>query len=107
MHQTLIVARMRPGRAEQVADVFARSDATDLPGMLGVSRRSLFRFHDLYFHLVESTADLRPDLAEVRRHPLFQQINTELEEHIEAYDPETWRTPNDAMAERFYLWTRD
>ncbi|MGW2492780.1 TcmI family type II polyketide cyclase [Streptomyces sp. NPDC001606] len=23
------------------------------------------------------------------------------------YDPETWRSPKDAMAQRFYLWKRD
>jgi hypothetical protein len=52
--RTLIVARMEPEEADAVAQIFSDSDATELPGMIGLSRRTLFRFHDLYFHLVEA-----------------------------------------------------
>ena len=58
MHRTLIVARMNLADAEGVAKVFADSDSTDLPHMVGVSRRTLFAFHDLYFHLVEADHDI-------------------------------------------------
>ncbi|MGW0417292.1 TcmI family type II polyketide cyclase [Streptomyces collinus] len=27
--------------------------------------------------------------------------------YVSAYDPETWRSPKDAMAQRFYVWERD
>ncbi|HZN74632.1 MAG TPA: TcmI family type II polyketide cyclase [Micromonosporaceae bacterium] len=104
MHRTLIVARMKPGRAEQVADAFTASDRTELPQLLGVSARTLFSFHDLYFHLIESKVDLRPGLAEVRKHPLFTDINMRLAEHIDPYDPD-WRGPQDAMAQEFYRWS--
>jgi cyclase len=104
VHRTLIVARMEPGEAAAVAKIFAESDATELPRLVGVSRRTLFRFHDLYFHLVEADEDITPRLYRARGHPLYGEINRRLAEHIRPYDP-NWREPKDAMAEPFYAWT--
>lgn len=103
MHRTLIVARMNPGEATAVARIFADSDATELPRMIGVSRRTLFRFHDLYFHLVEADKDISPDLDKARSHPLYYGISEQLSHHIRPYDP-SWREPRDAMAIPFYVW---
>ena len=103
MHQTLIVARMEPSETEAVAKIFAESDAGDLPAMIGVTRRTLFRFHGLYFHLAQADQDITPDLYKARSHPLYQDINRKLAEHIRPYDP-NWREPKDAMAEPFYTW---
>src|SRR5215212_7457579 len=44
MHRTLIVARLDPERQPDVAQIFADSDATELPHMIGVNRRTLFGF---------------------------------------------------------------
>ena len=104
MHRSLIVARMAPSEAEAVAGIFAESDRTDLPHMIGVSRRTLFRFHELYFHLVEADADITPNLYKARSHPLYDWINTSLAKHIRPYDP-NWKEPKDAMAEPFYVWS--
>ncbi|WP_306212608.1 TcmI family type II polyketide cyclase [Actinoplanes sp. RD1] len=104
MHRTLIVARMRPSEADAVASIFAESDATELPHMIGVSRRTLFRFHDLYFHLVEAGDDITGNLYEARKHPLYADVNKRLAEHISPYDP-GWKEPKDAMASPFYVWT--
>jgi cyclase len=106
VHRTLIVARMRRHSAPDVARVFAESDATELPHLLGVSRRTLFSFHDLYFHLVEADHDIRPNLNHARNHPRFQEVNTQLQEFIEPYDP-AWQEPKDAMAHQFYVWTTE
>ncbi|WP_430790351.1 TcmI family type II polyketide cyclase [Actinoplanes sp. G11-F43] len=106
MHRTLIVARMAPEKADDVAGIFAKSDATDLPHLIGVSRRTLFRFHDLYFHLVEADEDISPSLYRARSHPLYGQINEELSHHIRPYDPD-WKEPKDAMASPFYVWEAD
>lgn len=103
MHQTLIVARIDPADADAVADIFAESDATDLPHMIGVSRRTLFHFHDLYFHLVQADEDITPNLYKARKHELFSDINTKLSKHISPYDP-NWKEPKDAMATPFYVW---
>ena len=104
MHRTLIVAKMDPADASSVADVFAESDASELPNLIGVSRRTLFAFHDLYFHLVEADGDISPDLYKARSHPLYKDINTKLGQFISPYDP-NWKEPKDAMAAPFYVWT--
>jgi cyclase len=106
VHRTLIVARMSPENADRVADIFAESDATELPHQVGVSRRTLFRFHDLYFHLVEADADIQPSLYRARSGELYSQINEALSHVISPYDP-NWKEPKDAMAIPFYRWESD
>jgi cyclase len=106
-HRTLIVARMRPESADRIAEVFAASDEGELPGLIGVSGRSLFHFgDDLYLHLVE--ADTPPDrqVARHQDHPEFRGISERLKPFVLPYDPETWREPKDAMAQEFYRWER-
>ena len=103
MHQTLIVARMDPADTAAVAEIFAESDASELPHLIGVSRRTLFRFHGLYFHLVEAADDIGERLYATRGHPLYADINTKLGRHMTPYDP-AWKEPKDAMATPFYQW---
>ncbi|EFC86572.1 TcmI family type II polyketide cyclase [Parafrankia sp. EUN1f] len=105
--RTLIVARMNSADADAVADIFAESDAGELPHLVGVGRRDLFHFHGLYFHLIESRADIKGTLPPVREHPLFVDVNSKLEKYVAAYDPQTWRGPRDAMAHSFYTWVAD
>lgn len=104
MSRTLIVARMEPTEADAVAGIFAESDATELPHLIGVTRRTLFRFHELYFHLVEANDEITPSLYEARKTALYQDINTKLAGHIRPFDP-GWKEPKDAMARPFYSWT--
>lgn len=107
MHRTLIVARLQDARdTAGIAETFAMSDATDLPHMVGVTRRTLFSFHDLYFHLVEAEEDIGPNLYKARSHPLYQDINERLKSFVWPYDPD-WKEPKDAMAAPFYIWTAD
>ncbi|WP_238014781.1 TcmI family type II polyketide cyclase [Dactylosporangium sp. AC04546] len=107
MPPTLIVARMQAAAAPDVAGIFARSDTrTELPGLMGVRRRVLFRFHDLYFHLIDSADGLGERLTDHRAHPDFTDVNRRLAEFIRPYSPQ-WRSPADAMATPFYEWTAD
>jgi cyclase len=105
-HAALIVARMDPGSADKVAEIFARSDRTELPGLVGVRRRSLFRYGDVYIHLVDGDRPMGPAIAAVREHPEFVRVSRELDAYVRPYDPATWRSPADAMAEEFYRWER-
>ncbi|MFD7026959.1 TcmI family type II polyketide cyclase [Streptomyces sp. NPDC059917] len=106
MHQALIVARMAPGSAPDIADLFAASDAGELPHLVGVKRRSLFQFGEVYLHLIESDTPPGPAIAEVTGHPEFRSLSDSLTRYISPHDPETWRGPKDAMAQRFYRWER-
>ena len=103
MHKTLIVARLDPADTGRVAEVFAESDRGELPKLVGVSGRTLFSFHDLYFHLIESNRALGPGLSGVSAHPLFTEVTAMLSSYVRPYDP-SWREPGDAMATPFYHW---
>lgn len=104
MSRNLIVARMDPGHAQKVAETFARSDRSGLPAEMGVTGRHLFRFRGLYLHLLEAHDDFDERIRRARQNESFRQISQELDPYISAYDPATWRGPNDALAEIFYSW---
>ena len=104
-YRMLIVARMDEADRDSVANVFAESDATDLPVSLGARRRTLFHYRGLYFHLVEADADFTDRLSEARQNPLFADVHAKLSRYITPYDP-GWKEPRDARAEPFYTWMR-
>ncbi len=103
-HRCVIVARIRPGAREKVAELFAESDGTELPALAGVRHRSLFALGDVYVHVVEFEGEPGESVARVREHPLFRELSAKLDAYIEPYDPATWRSPADAMAAQFYSW---
>ncbi|MER5641669.1 TcmI family type II polyketide cyclase [Kitasatospora sp. NPDC002227] len=106
MHRALIVARMNPGAAPDIAKVFETSDQGELPHLIGVTGRSLFQFGDLYLHLIEAERQPGPEVAKYTKHPEFREVSQQLTAFVQAYDPATWREPKDAMAHEFYRWER-
>ncbi|MBE1530525.1 TcmI family type II polyketide cyclase [Actinomadura algeriensis] len=105
MDRVLIVARMRPSSEREVARLFAESDeGTELPAIAGTVSRSLFAYQDLYFHLSEVEESADRTLTAIHRHPDFVGLSKALSEHVQAYDPRTWRSPADAVAREFYRW---
>lgn len=100
----VIVAKIKPGSEEKVAEIFARSDASELPHLAGVKHRSLFVLDDVYVHYIETAEDFEGAVDQIREHPLFSEISRELDEFITPYNPETWRSPKDATAREFYTW---
>lgn len=107
MHRTLIVAKLQEARdLAGITRAFEDSDSSDLPHMVGVTRRTLFSFHDLYFHLVEADGDITDNLYKARGHPLYHSVSDRLTSFVAPYDP-AWREPKDAMARPFYVWTPD
>jgi cyclase len=106
MNSTLIVAKMEPGSGDDVAKLFGEFDRTEMPGRMGTRRRQLFRYQGLYFHLQDFDADHIEGgdaIEQARTHPLFVGISADLKPFIDPYDP-NWKSPADAMAERFYAW---
>lgn len=107
MHRTVIVARMLPDTAGKIAAVFTDADHhSGLPEVIGVHARSLFRFGDVYLHLVESDRPLDKAVTEHRHDPRFTRISEDLRPFVTPYDPTAWRGPADAMAHEFYRWER-
>ncbi|GGM06990.1 TcmI family type II polyketide cyclase [Micromonospora yangpuensis] len=103
MERSLIIAKVVPTAEEQVAEIFAESDATELPQLAGVRRRSLYRLHDLYVHLLETEMPGHGAVEAVREHPEFARVSARLRPYVSPY-LSTWRAPRDAMAHRFYQW---
>ncbi|MGW1838786.1 TcmI family type II polyketide cyclase [Streptomyces sp. NPDC002067] len=108
MHSTLIVARMEPGSAKEVARLFAEFDASEMPHRMGTRRRELFSYQGLYFHLQDFEQENGGQrIEEAKTDPRFVQISQDLKPFIQAYDPATWRSPADAMAQPFYHWSAE
>ncbi|MBT2400860.1 TcmI family type II polyketide cyclase [Streptomyces sp. ISL-100] len=107
MHKALIVARMAPESAPDIAKLFAASDSGELPHLVGVARRSLFQFGDVYLHLIESEKPPGPEISKVAALPAFRDISNRLSAFVSPYNPQTWHGPEDAMAHEFYRWARD
>lgn len=109
MNTTLIVARLKPGevahREEAIGRLFAASDATELPELVGVRERRLFTFQDLYFHLVRSDEPLTRTLTAQHDNPLFKSISVAMDEHVSPYNG-AWGTVRQASARQFYHWRR-
>ena len=93
-----IVAKIKPGSEEEVAKLFAESDQSELPGLAGVTHRSLFVLDDLYVHYVEMDEDFAESVDAVRDHPLFREISRKLDAYITPYNPETWKSPKRASS---------
>ncbi|MDW5329501.1 TcmI family type II polyketide cyclase [Plantactinospora sp. KLBMP9567] len=105
MHSTLIVARMAPDSADEVARLFGAFDDTSMPHLMGTRRRQLFSYRGLYFHLQDfDDATGGERIEKAKTEPQFISISEDLKPFVAAYDPATWRSPADAMARRFYHW---
>lgn len=39
-------------------------------------------------------------------HPEFRDLSDRLTAYVSPHNPETWRSPKDAMAQEFYRWER-
>jgi cyclase len=103
----VIVAKIKAGSEDKVAELFAESDRSELPQLAGVTHRSLFVLDDVYIHYVEIEEEFAQAVDQVRDHPLFQEISRRLDDYITPYDPETWQSPKDAQAREFYSWDSD
>ncbi|OKK03844.1 polyketide synthase [Streptomyces sp. CB03234] len=105
-YRALMVLRMNPEDAPRVAAAFAEHDKTALPGEIGVRRRVLFRFHDLYMHLIEADDDIMERLYQARSSPLFQQVNERVGQYLTPYCAD-WKELKDSRADVFYTWEAD
>jgi hypothetical protein len=103
VYRALMVMKMNPANADLVAEAFAEHDRTSLPVEIGANRRILFRFHDLYMHLIEAENDIMNNLYRAREHPIFQKTNDRLAELLTPYSPD-WQELKDSKADAFYTW---
>ena len=107
MKRVVFIDRMNPSDAGEVAKIWTAHDATPLPRVIGVHRRSLYRFHGLYIHMVEAADDVPGSLTDriydARTAPEFLQARDALEGFLRPYMADS-RTLRDTEAEEFYRW---
>jgi hypothetical protein len=104
----IIVARIKPGAQPDVARIFSESDAGQLPVEMGITGRWLYSLEDVYLHLLErAEASIADAMRQNHDNPEFVKIMDDLRPFISAYNPETWRGPEDAVAKEFYSWRAD
>lgn len=102
-YRALMIRKMLPENAPEVAQHFADHDETDLPRELGATRRTLFRYHDLYLHLIEATDGFPDRLFAAHQRAEFQTVDKPLSRLLVPYvaDEPSMRQ---AQAEPFYEW---
>ncbi|WP_168220974.1 TcmI family type II polyketide cyclase [Actinomadura sp. WMMA1423] len=105
-HRALMVRKIAPGARDAVAAAFREHDRTDLPRRIGVTRRTLLTYHDLYIHLVEGDASFEDALYAAAGDPLFREIDARLATLLVPYDEEC-PSMRQARAEEFYHWSDD
>jgi len=103
-YQALMVRRFDPRDAARVAQIFAEHDQSELPGLIGVQRRTLFHLEDLYLHLAESDVDFVSRLHRATTHPLFRDVDRQLAGLLSGYTSTTGTMASSAAAP-FYQWT--
>lgn len=103
MNRLLVIGRIDPGSERHVAEIFAESDATELPAVTGTRHRSLYRLGDLFVHLTETEPQAPPPFAAAQGHPLLAEVGRRLAEHVSPYLPHLV-APGDAVAGCFYRW---
>jgi cyclase len=96
---------MMPGSQEKVRDIWAESDATELPRIAGVEHRSLWTLGDVYIQLLETSEPGQETIDRIKGHPEFTRISDRLSEFISPY-LSTWRSPKDAQAQCFYTYEK-
>ncbi len=104
---TVIVQRMKPGSEDDIARVFTESDGGGLPTETGVTGRWLYSMEDVFIHVLEQdtakAAEVRQNHESMR--PAFAKVMADLAPYVSPWDPETWQTPRDSVAQVFHRWT--
>ena len=103
-YRALMVMRMAPGHADAVAELFAEHDKGDMPYVVGISRRTLFRTGPLHAPARGQT-DVFDKLLAARARADFQEVNRRLSAYLQRYAPDSMTELQDSMATPFYTWS--
>lgn len=87
-YRGVIIGRYQHGSEAEIVDAFKRSDATELPHMLGVKSRHVWVLGDIYMHFVEAQASLPTIIKEYAQHPLFKQVKADVDTYVKPLAPE-------------------
>jgi len=98
-YRGVIIGKHTPGSEDKIVEAFTRSDATELPHLIGVKSRHVWVQGDIYVHFVEGRRSLPTVLKEYSQQPLFQEVKAELDQYVSLIYPEL--PPN---GKQIYEW---
>ncbi len=99
LYRGIIIGKHPPGSEDKITEAFTRSDATELPHLIGVKSRHVWVQGEVYVHFVEGQTSLPTVLREYAQHPLFQEVKAELDQYVSLIYPDL--PPN---AKQIYEW---
>jgi aromatase len=98
-YRGVIIGKHIPGSEDKIVEAFTRSDATELPHLIGVKSRHVWVQGDIYVHFVEGQTSLPTVLREYSTQPLFQEVKAELDQYVSLIYPDL--PPN---GKQIYEW---
>ncbi|MEO6890481.1 MAG: TcmI family type II polyketide cyclase [Ktedonobacteraceae bacterium] len=99
-YRGVIIGQYQPGSEDKIVAAFTRSDATELPHLIGVKHRYVWTQGNIYVHFIEARSSLPAILKEYAQHPLFQDVKAELDQYVSLIDPDL-----PPSAKRIYQWS--
>lgn len=99
MYRGIIIGQYKRGSEENIAQAFERSDATELPQLIGVKSRHVWVQGDIYVHFVEAQSSLPTVMKEYAEHSLFTKVKAELDQYVSLIYPDL-----PAAARQIYEW---
>lgn len=100
VYRGVIVGRYRRGSDDEIVEAFRRSDATELPHLLGIKSRHIWVLDDIYMHFVEGQVSLPQVLKNYSNHPLFREIKAAVDANVTPLAPEF----SPGIARELYRW---
>lgn len=88
LYRGVIIAKHKPGSEEDIVKAWERSDATDLPHLIGIKSRHVWVQGDIYVHFIEGRTTLPTVLKEYAQNPLYQDAKAELDQYVSLIDPQ-------------------
>jgi aromatase len=99
LYRGVIIGKHTPGSEDKIVEAFTRSDATELPHLIGVKSRHVWVQGEIYVHFVEGKTTLPAVLKEYAQQPLFQEVKAELDQYVSLIYPDL-----PPSAKQIYEW---
>ena len=101
IYRGVIIGKHTPGSEEEIVKAWERSDATELPHLIGVESRHVWVQGDIYVHFVEGKRELPTIMKEYIHHPLYSEVKAELDQYVSLIYPDL-----PAHGKQIYAWRK-
>jgi len=99
-YQGIVISRLlNAEHVEKIVNAFKRSDASELPHLVGVKSRRIWLQGDLFLHFIEAKLPIPTIIREYADHPLLKAIQREVDPCVELICPGI-----EADATEIYSW---